>query len=209
MVDIDKIYWGSMQVRPEGTNIWDYKYDFDDGTWTDAKLSSDWWSWNSTPIKASTNWLVFYNTSTDVGSRLRKQITIPSNAKSLTMYFKWVKSWSWGGVFWGLFSQPGNDYNAILLRITSNYWNPAANGLVAGTHNNYLHSKSYASAIEWEVTYNIQTWAWTSTIDGSTATWTEANLITPGQTAYITFELSKWYYANPSYIYKFYLSFKK
>ena len=191
---VDNIYSASCQVLI--SVIQEYIYNFDDWTWTNAKLNEDWWVNSSYWLNASSGWLVFADTSTDRWWGRTKVFTVDDWWTTLTFYFKWVKNGAWWWVNGNLWTVSWSTYTN-LISIQSNY-NDSKNWL--RLNNSWIQSISYNVNVEWTFTYNRTTWAWTSTVNWSTATGTTSLDFT--ENLYLSVNLSKWYYSTPSYIYK-------
>lgn len=201
--NVKKIYVGNNLVWPKFTPV-TYTYDFDDWTWTRAKLLADWWqdrgSWQW--LTWTTSWLAFYNTATDVSWNMLKKITVTWWEK-VTLYFKWVKSWSWWGVYGSVASESNWNYDSFIY-LWSTFNNYARRAWVGST---VVQSLGYQTSIEWTISYNRVTWAYTSTIDWTTV----SGSVTPfdiSDNLGLYVSLSKGYYQLPSYIYKYHVTFE-
>ena len=195
---------GTKWLPYQGSTKIEYKYDFDDGTWTNAKLLSEWWVDWDTWLNATSDGLVFANTATDKSWWREKTVTINPGVKKITLYYKWIKSdsrwWTYGVIRWSV------DWtNKNIVKIDSRYYNPKTN--CAEINSVRVASNTYHSAIEWTIEYNVITWAYSIDIDWTTYSWTVSTFNIPNE-LYIRVWLWKWYYSTPSYVYKCYVTFE-
>lgn len=197
--------WDTDTCSIDNISSLSYIYNFDDWTWTNDKLTADWWTNEAYWLNASSEWLVFANTATDRWWERKKQITGLSWFSKVTVYFKWVKNSSWWWAFWWLLSWNGSSFTEFVT-IRSNYYNPQVNWTII--NGSWAYKKWFSYSVEWTVVLNLANWTWSANIDWSTSSW-NISWVTMPDTLYLWVCLSKWYYWTPSVIYKLHAVFEK